>query len=566
MGGGVAGSTEKSGFSIPEEWMPKEESIPEVLERTASLHPDNDALVYPERGLRHSYREFNELCGKLAKSLLALGIKKGDRIAVWAYNVPEWVLLQFATAKIGAVLVTVNTSYKAKELEYLLKQSDSVALFLIQQFKDVNYVETLYSVVPELRGAEPGKLESGKLPLLKNVVFIGGGKHKGMLSFSEFAELGKEASDEELAEARAQVKPHDVINMQYTSGTTGFPKGVMLTHYNIVNNARFIGKFQRLTHRDRMCIPVPFFHCFGCVLGTLGCVVAGATMVPVEIFNPQQVLDAVQSEKCTALYGVPTMFIMELNHEDFKKCDLSSLRTGVMAGSPCPVDTMRKTIELMNMKEITICYGLTEASPVITQTAIDDPIEARVETVGKAHPNQEVRIVKPGTNLEQPRGTPGELVVRGYNVMKGYYKMPDKTKEAIDGQGFLHSKDLASMDESGYVKIHGRIDDMIIRGGENVYPREVEEFLYTNPKIKDSAVIGVPSGTYGEEVMAYIVLKKGKSATEEEIIKYCKENFSRYKAPRHVRFVEKFPLTASGKVQKFKLKEMALKELGPGGN
>jgi len=559
---GVISSIGVGHSEIAEEWRPREETVPGVLERTAEKFPNNDALVYPKRGLRYTYREFNGECDRLAKSLLKLGIKGGDRVAVWAFNVPEWVLLQFATAKIGAVLVTVNTSYKAKELEYLLKQSDSTSLFLVQEFKDVNYVDTLYSVVPELKNAEPGKLKSEKLPFLKNIVFIGEGKHPGMFSFREIMELGKGVSDKELAEARAKVKPHDVINMQYTSGTTGFPKGVMLTHYNIVNNARFTGKFQNFSEKDRLCIPIPFFHCFGCVLGTLGCVVVGATMVPIEIFKPDEVLEAVQAEKCTALYGVPTMFIMELNSPNFSKYDLSSLRTGVMAGSPCPIDTMHKAIDKMHMKEITIGYGLTEASPVITQTAIDDPIEARVETVGKAHSNQEVLIVKPGTNEELPRGEPGELIVRGYNIMKGYYKMPDKTTGTIDKQGFLHSADLASMDKDGYVRIHGRIDDMIIRGGENVYPREVEEFLYTNPKVKDVAVIGIPSGTFGEEVMAYIVLKEGQSATEEEIIKYCKENFSRYKAPRHVRFVEKFPMTASGKVQKFKLREIAIKGLG----
>jgi len=545
-------------------WEPREETIPQALDRTVSAYPDNDALVYPKLGIRYSYREFNEKCSQLAKGLLKLGVKKGDRVAVWAYNVPEWPLLQFGTAKIGAVLVTVNTSYKAKELEYLLKQSDSTTLFLVQGFKDVDYVETAYSVVPELKSSEPGKLSSKNLPKLKNIVFMGKGKKQGLFSFEEIMEMGNSVSDEELKKIQDSLDPHDVINMQYTSGTTGFPKGVMLAHYNIVNNARFIGKFQNFSEKDRLCIPVPFFHCFGCVLGTLASVVYGMAMVPVEIFKPDEVLEAVEKEKCTALYGVPTMFIMELNSPNFGKYDLSSLRTGVMAGSPCPIDTMRKAIDKMNMKEITICYGLTEAAPVVTQTSIGDPIEIRVGTVGKAHPNQEVKIIDPATGKEQPRGKPGELVVKGYNVMKGYYKMPDKTSQSIDKDGFLHTKDLSSMDKEGYVRIHGRIDDMIIRGGENVYPREVEEFLYTNPKVKNVAVIGVPSGTFGEEVMAYIVLKSGKTATEQEIVKYCKENFSRYKAPKHVRFVEKFPMTASGKVKKFKLREMAGKDLGLG--
>lgn len=542
--------------------MPREETIGEVLDRAAQTFPENDALVYVKRGIRYSYSEFHEKCNQLAKGLIRLGIRKGDKVSVWAYNVPEWVLLQFATAKIGAVLVTVNTAYKAKELEYLLKQSDSTTLFLVQECKGVNFLEQLYSVVPELKSTEPGKLKSEKLPFLKNVVFIGEEKKPGLFNFREIMELGIEVKDEELERIQNSLNCHDVINMQYTSGTTGFPKGVMLTHYNILNNGRFVGKMLHFTEKDRLCIPVPFFHCFGCVLGTIGCVTHGSTMVPLEIFNPEEVLETVEKEKCTALYGVPTMFIMELNSPNFDKYDLSSLRTGVMAGAPCPIDTMRKCIELMNMKEVTICYGLTEAAPVVTQTSIDDPIEKRVETVGKAHPNQEVKIFEPGTGKELPPNTPGELCVRGYNVMKGYYKMPEKTAEVIDKNGFLHTKDLALVDEQGYFKILGRIDDMIIRGGENVYPSEVEEFLYTHPKVKDAAVIGVPSNTYGEEVMAYIILKNGMNATEEEIMKYCKENFSRYKAPKHVKFVEEFPLTASGKVQKFKLRELAKKELG----
>jgi len=542
---------------IEPEWKPREETINNVLENTVLNYPNNDALVYPKHNIRYSYKEFNEKCRQLAKGLLKLGVKKGDRVAVWAFNVPEWSLIQFATPKIGAVLVTVNTSYKAKELEYLLKQSDSTTLFLVDRFKDVDYVQTANDSIKGLKESEPGKLSDSNLPKLKNVVFLGKEKKKGMFSFQDLMELGNTVSDEELKKAEFSLNPHDVINMQYTSGTTGFPKGVMLSHYNIVNNARFIGKFQNFSEKDRLCIPVPFFHCFGCVLGTLASVVYGMAMVPVEIFNADEVLELIEKEKCTALYGVPTMFILELNSPNFSKFDLSTLRTGIMAGSPCPIDAMKKAIDLMYMNEITICYGLTECAPVITQTARNDPIKARVETVGKAHPNQEVKIINLETGIEQPRGEPGELIVRGYNVMKGYYKMPGKTAESIDKDGFLHSKDLSSMDKQGYIRIHGRIDDMIIRGGENVYPREVEEFLYTNPKVKDVAVIGVPSKTFGEEVMAYLILKDGETSTEEEIIKYCKENFSRYKAPRIVRFVESFPMTASGKVKKFELRKIA---------
>ena len=537
-----------------------EETIGDILDKTAEKFPDKDALVYPDRNLRYSYREFKNICDKVAKGLMKLGVKKGDHVAIWAYNVPEWVIIQFATAKIGAVLVTVNTYYKSHELEYLLKQSDSTTLFLTEKFKDVNYIETLYSVIPELKNSEPGKLNSKKLPYLKNVIFIGEKNFPGMYKFEDIIKIGKDVSNDELKEIQNSLDKDDVINMQYTSGTTGFPKGVMLTHYNIVNNAYFVGKYQNFTEKDKLCIPVPFFHCFGCVLGTLCSVIYGITMVPIEIFNPVKVLEAVEKEKCTALYGVPTMFIAELGVENFDEFDLSSLRTGIMAGSPCPIEVMKKVIDKMNMKEITICYGLTEASPVVTQTSIDDPIELRVSTVGKPHPANEVKIVD-GNGNEVPRNTPGELIVKGYNIMKGYYKNPEATKKAIRN-GWLHTKDLAMMDENGYCKILGRIDDMIIRGGENVYPREVEEYLYKNEKIKDVAVIGVPSEKYGEEVMAYIILKKGIKATEEEIREFCRKGIARYKVPKYIKFVKEFPLTASGKVQKFKLKEMAKKELG----
>jgi len=538
-----------------------EKTIGDILDETAGKWPDKDALVYVDRGLRYSYKEFRDRCNSLAKGLIALGVKKGEHVAVWAHNVPEWVILQFASAKIGAVLVTVNTLYKARELEYLLKQSDSTTLFLVKGFKDVDYVETIYSVVPKLKKSEPGKLKSEKLQFLKNIVFIGDGKTDGMFSFNEIIEIGKNVSDRELAEKQKSLDCYDVINMQYTSGTTGFPKGVMLTHHNIVNNAYLVGKYQDMSEKDRICIPVPFFHCFGCVMSTLLSVVYGATMVPIESFNPEKVLQAVEKEKCTALYGVPTMFIAELACPDFKAYDLTSLRTGIMAGATCPVELMKDVINKMNMNEVTICYGLTEASPVITQTKSDDTLERRVETVGKTHPGLEVKIIDPETGKNLPPDTPGELCVKGYCVMKGYYKMPEETKKAVKN-GWLHSKDLASMDKDGYCKILGRVDDMIIRGGENVYPREVEDFLYTNPKIKDVAVIGVPSSKYGEEVMAYVILKENANASEEEIGNFCKNGISRYKVPKYVRFVKEFPMTASGKIQKYKLREEAKKELG----
>ncbi len=533
-----------------------EKTIGQILDETAEKYPDNDALVYLD-GPRYTYKEFKDVCDRLAKGLIRLGIKKGDHVAVWGYNVPEWVMLQFATAKIGAVLVTVNIYYKSHELEYLLKQSDSTALFLVDGFRDVNYVDTVYKVVPEIK---EGKT-SEKLPFLKHAVFIGKEKHEGMLNFDDVLNMGENVADEELAEIQSSLDPHDVVNMQYTSGTTGFPKGVMLTHYNIVNNAYWVGHYLGLTEKDRMCIPVPFFHCFGCVMSTLNCALYGATMVPIKIFDAGEVLKAVDQEKCTVIQGVPTMFIRELNHPDFDKYDTTSLRTGIMAGATCPMEVMKRVMNEMHVSEITICYGLTEASPVITQTKRDDPIEKRVETVGKAHPPVEVKIIDPETGKELPPNEPGELIARGYNIMKGYYKMPEETEKAIEN-GWLHTKDLAVMDEEGYIKILGRVDDMIIRGGENVYPREIEEFLYTHPKVKDVAVVGVPSKEYGENVAAFIQLKEGEESSEEEIKQFCRENIARYKTPKYIFFIEEFPMTASGKIQKYKLREIAKEMIG----
>jgi fatty-acyl-CoA synthase len=532
-----------------------------LLDHIAGRFPDNDALVYPERGLRYSYRQFNEVCRQVAKGLLKLGVKKGDNIAIWAYNVPEWVVLQFATAKIGAVLVTVNTAYKSAELEYILKQSDATTLFLVNSFKDTDYVATLNSVVPALATALPGALSAPGLPFLRNVVFIGEDSPAGMLNFEYIVALGKEVPDSELEAVEATLGCFDTINMQYTSGTTGFPKGVMLTHYNIVNNGFNIGECMKFTDKDRLCIPVPFFHCFGCVLAVLACVTHGSTMVPVEIFDPLRVLQTIEKERCTAVHGVPTMFIGELEHPEFGTFDLTSLRSGIMAGSPCPIEVMKKVINQMHASEITIAYGQTESSPVITQTRTDDPIELRVATVGRALPDVEVKIVDIETGATLPPGKQGELCTRGYLVMKGYYKMPEETAKAIDGEGWLHTGDLAVMDENGYCKITGRIKQMIIRGGENIYPREIEEFLYTHPKVSDVQVYGVPDRKYGEQVMAAIILKKGVEMTEEEVKAFCQGQIANYKIPKYVKFVEGYPMTASGKIQKFKLREMAIKEL-----
>jgi fatty-acyl-CoA synthase len=541
---------------------PLEFTVGGLLDHTAALYPDNDALVYVDRTIRYSYRQFNEVCRRVAKGLIRLGVKKGDHVSIWAYNVPEWVVLQFATAKIGAVLVTVNTNYKSAELEYILNQSDSSTLFLVKSFKDTDYVATVNEVVPELAGSEAGSLSSTKLPFLKNVVFIGDETPSGMLNFEAVASMGDEVSDDELAAVEATLDCHDVINMQYTSGTTGFPKGVMLTHFNIVNNGFNIGECMKFTDKDRLCIPVPFFHCFGCVLGVMACVTHGTAMVPVEIFDPLTVLRTIEKERCTAVHGVPTMFIAELEHPDFPKFDLTSLRTGIMAGSNCPIEVMKKVISQMHAGEITIAYGQTESSPVITQTRTDDAIELRVATVGRALPDVEVKIIDIETGAELPPGKQGELCTRGYLVMKGYYKMPEETARAIDADGWLHTGDLAVMDENGYCKITGRIKNMIIRGGENVYPREIEEFLYTHPKISDVQIYGVPDRKYGEQVMAAVILKKGEDMTEDEVRDFCRGKIANYKIPKYVKFVDSYPMTASGKIQKFKLREMAIKELG----
>ncbi|GFE57946.1 AMP-binding protein [Geobacter sp. AOG1] len=532
-----------------------------LLDQMADKYPHNDALVYPERDLRYSWREFNEVCRQVAKGLLKLGIRKGDNVAIWAYNVPEWVVLMFASAKIGAILVTVNTAYKSAELEYLLNQSDSTTLFMVKSWKDTDYVATLTEVVPELPGTKPGELNNPKLPFLKTVVFIGEETPDGMLNFNQIMDMGKDVSDAELAAVEATVDKHDTIQMQYTSGTTGFPKGVMLTSHNLVNNGFHIGECMKFTDKDRLCIPVPFFHCFGSVLAVLASVTHGTAMVPVEIFDPLKVLQTIAAERCTAVHGVPTMFIAELEHPEFGNYDLSSLRTGIMAGSVCPIEVMKRAVRDMNLTEITSVYGQTESSPGITQTRTEDSIELRVSTVGRALPGAEVKIIDIETGATLPPGKQGELCARGYMVMKGYYKMPEETAKVIDTDGWLHTGDLAVMDENGYCKITGRIKQMIIRGGENIYPKEIEEYLYTHPKISDVQIYGVPDRKYGEQVMAAVIVKKGETMTEDEVRNFCKGKIANYKIPKYVKFVDGYPMTASGKIQKFKLREMAIKEL-----
>ncbi|MCY8491237.1 AMP-binding protein [Bacillus atrophaeus] len=535
-------------------------TIGRLLEQTAKRHPDREAVVYPDRNLRYTYTQFNRLCRRTAKGLMKLGIKKGDHVAVWASNVPEWLTAQFAAAQIGAVLVTVNTNFQSAELDYLLKHSDASALILMDSYRGTSYTDILNGLIPELKESEPGQLQSDRFPFLKTILFIGDKSPPGMYHWDDIATLSKTVSETELDHRMNSLMSVDVINMQYTSGTTGFPKGVMLSHFNIINNAANIAECMKLSSTDRMCIPVPFFHCFGCVLGVLACVCAGAAMIPVQEFDPAAVLTAVEQEKCTALHGVPTMFIAELHHKHFPSYDLSHLRTGIMAGSACPIEVMKAVIEKMGMKEITIAYGQTEASPVITQTRADDSLQRRVETVGRALPHIEVKIVQPGTSKEVARGVQGELCTRGYHVMKGYYKDPEATASAIDADGWLHTGDLAVMDEQGYCRITGRLKDMLIRGGENIYPREIEELLYQHPKVLDVQVVGVPDVKFGEEAAAWVKLKEGQTASPEELQAYCKGKIARHKIPRYIVFTNEYPMTASGKIQKFKLREKAIQQ------
>ncbi|WP_077358168.1 AMP-binding protein [Virgibacillus halodenitrificans] len=535
-------------------------TVGELLEEQVNLYPDQEAVIYPELNMRKTYSEFNEMVDKAAKGLMALGIKKDEHVAIWSDNKPEWLTSQFATGKMGAVLVTVNTNYQAKELEYLLKQSDATTLIMAKSYKGTSYIDILKKVCPELSTSVKGNLYSEKLPRLKNIIIIGETTYSFAYNWDEVLRNADKITDEELNLRQSSLNHDEVINMQYTSGTTGFPKGVMLTHYNIVNNGNQIADCMKLTNKDRLCIPVPFFHCFGCVLGVLAAVSKGATMVILEQFDAEKVLQAVDNEKCTALHGVPTMFIAELNHPSFNTYDLTHLRTGIMAGSTCPMEVMTKVMNEMGAKEITIAYGQTESSPVITQTRADDPIELKVGSVGKPHPNVEVRVVIPGTKQEQETGVPGELLTRGYHVMKGYYNNLSATKEAIDDEGWLHTGDLAVLYDNGYLEITGRMKDMIIRGGENVYPREIEEFLYQHPAILDVQVTGIPDEKYGEEIVAWVILKKGITTTVQDIKSFCKGNISHHKIPKYIQFVNEYPMTASGKIQKFKLKELAVKQ------
>ena len=535
-------------------------TIGEWMDKMASEHPDQPAVIYThDFEYKRTYKEFNDEAHKIARAFLALGIKKDDHVAIWATNYPQWFLTLFACAKIGAVLVTVNTGYKIHEAEYLLKQSDTKMLVMCDSFKDTSYVDIMNRLCPEMlkEGADRANIQSKRLPILKKIVTIDEETHPGMYNWKELYDM--DVPDEVYAEARKGLSPHDVVNMQYTSGTTGFPKGVMLTHYNILNNGKTIGDCMKFSTADRLCITVPLYHCFGLVLATMASITHGTTMVPVKYYSPIKVMEALQNAKCTAVHGVPTMFIAMLAHPRFKEFKFY-LRTGIMAGSPCPIQVMRQVIDEMGMTEITITYGQTEASPGCTQTTTDDSIERRVNTVGRAFPGVETKIIDPETGETLGPGQIGEFCARGYNIMKGYYKMPEATAQAIDKDGWLHTGDLASVDKDGYYKITGRIKDMIIRGGENIYPKEIEDFIYTHEKVKDVQVVGVPSKAYGEEIMAFVIPKEGENPTEDEIKAYVAASMAKYKVPSYVSFVSEFPMNGAGKILKYKLREMAIEE------
>ncbi|HEX3722364.1 MAG TPA: AMP-binding protein [Nitrolancea sp.] len=518
------------------------ETIGENLRRTVEHAGDSDALISPFQGYRATYREFWEQTGQAARGLMARGIQPGDRVGIWSPNRYEWVVTQYATARMGAILVNINPAYKTTELEYALNQSGVSLLMLARRFRSTDYV----AMLDEVRD---------QLPELRQVLVLDD-------EWDALLEASQDVSPEELSEREASLQFDDPINIQYTSGTTGFPKGATLSHHNILNNGFFIGEMLSYSTADRVCIPVPFYHCFGMVLGNLACTTHGSCIViPAEGYEPVTVLETVQAERCTSLYGVPTMFIGELDHPRFNEFDLSTLRTGIMAGSPCPIEVMKKVQSTMHMTEVAICYGMTETSPVSTQSAVNDPLDKRVETVGRVHPHLEVKIIDAEERVV-PRGTPGELCTRGYSVMLGYWNNATATAEAIDDARWMHTGDLATMDDEGYVNIVGRIKDMIIRGGENVYPREIEEFLYRHPDISDVQVIGVPSERYGEEVMAWVRLRDGATATETELTEFCRGRIATFKIPRYWKFVDAFPMTVTGKIQKFKMRAEAIDELG----
>jgi fatty-acyl-CoA synthase len=548
-----------------------EKTVGSYFDEVASRFGGSEALVSRHQGVRMTYTQLRERVNELAVALLGFGVQKGDRVGIWSPNNAEWVLSQFATAKVGAILVNVNPAYRVQELEYALNQSGISLLITAKQFKTSDYHWMIAQLAPEIRklpkiGADQ-EIKAARVPALRRIVTLSNGGEPSppsMLSWERFLEIGTmNSSPAELKERERILEYFDPINIQYTSGTTGFPKGATLTHYGILNNGFFVGEEMKFTNHDRLCIPVPFYHCFGMVLGNLACVTHGATMVlPSDAFSSDMVLRTVEEEKCTALHGVPTMFIAELNDPNFAQFDLNSLRTGVMAGSPCPVEVMKRVISEMNMREITICYGMTETSPVSFQTRLDDPLELRISTVGRTLPHVEAKVIESLTGNTVTCGTAGELCVRGYLVMLKYWNSPDATRDAIDSEGWMHTGDLAVMQAFGYLNIVGRTKDMISRGGEKIFPREVEDFLYTHRKVADVQVIGVPSKKYGEEVMAWVKLKAGQTATAEELQEFCKTRIAYFKVPSYFKFTDSFPMTVTGKIQKFKMREISTKELG----
>lgn len=537
-------------------------TIGAFFDEAAAAHAERLALIVRHQDIRWTYGELKARVDALAAGFVALGLRPGERIGIWAPNCAEWTLTQFATAKAGLILVNINPAYRVSELDYALNKVGCRALVLARAHKTSLYLDMLRDLAPELDAARPGALDAARLPHLKTVILIGTEEAPGCHAFADVVALGGPAEAARLAELADALQFDDPINIQFTSGTTGFPKGATLSHHNILNNGFFVGEAIRLRPGEKLCIPVPLYHCFGMVMGNLGCLTHGATMVyPSEGFDPLAVLETVETERCAALYGVPTMFIAALGHPDFARFDLSSLRTGIMAGSPCPVEVMKRVIADMHMREVTIAYGMTETSPVSLQSAVDDSLELRVSTVGRVQPHLEVKIVDPATGRIVPRGQPGELCTRGYSVMLGYWDDADRTGEAIDAAGWMHTGDLATMNEAGYGNIVGRIKDMVIRGGENIYPREIEEFLYRHPAVQDVQVIGVPDARYGEELAAWIVLKPGTALTAAEVQAFCRGQIAHYKVPRHVRFVEAFPTTVTGKVQKFLMRETMIADL-----
>ncbi|KAA1170570.1 AMP-binding protein [Marinobacter salinexigens] len=539
-------------------------TIGDMLDRTAEKYPDTEALVCLHQDIRWTYREFVDKVNEAARAFMAIGVKRGDRVGIWAPNRYEWTVTQFATAKVGAILVNINPAYGVHELKYAMNLAGISVLVTADSFKASNYREMLYELAPELKRSAPGKLKAENVADLRAVINVHDDNHDGMWTWKEFVDFAKEVSADELTRRQGSLQFDDPINIQFTSGTTGNPKGATLTHHNILNNGYFVAESQRYTEKDRLVIPVPLYHCFGMVMGNLGCITHGSTMIYAdEGFEPKSVLRAVHKEKATALYGVPTMFIAELADPEFDSYDLSSLRTGVMAGSICPAEVMKQVNGKMHMKEVQIAYGMTETSPVSTQTSSLDPFEKQVTTVGRTQPHLETKIVEPGTGNVVPRGEIGELCTRGYSVMLKYWNNEEKTREAIDDAGWMHTGDLATMDDEGYIQIVGRIKDMVIRGGENIYPKEIEEFLYTHPSIEEVQVTGIPDEKYGEELIAWIKLRPGaEQVNSDDLQAFCKGKIAHFKIPRNYKFVDAFPMTVTGKIQKFKMREISIEEMG----